>query len=222
MAKKNTIITGKEIICKKMAMRLPATIALIFISIFVLLVIALHFLRPDLDALSTPTSAYAVGQYGFLMTGAFLCMSIASWSLLIALLKGIARPAQSRVGLLFLGMWAAAVIVAMIFPIDVAGAPVTVSGRIHRTNGPIAFTSLTLATFLITLKLRYEHRQPSFYSEGRILSWLIVAMFVISIINIRLQTGFEGLCQRVFLALIATWFIVIATQLRKLNSFINA
>ena len=194
-------------------MRLAATVAFIFILLFAGLIIILHFLRPDLNPLSNPTSAYAVGKYGFFMSAAFLSMSIASWSLLVALRKGVAST--PIVGLFFLGVWAVAVLVAMLFPIDAEGAAKTTSGKIHLINGPIGFISLTFAIFLITRKLRYDDKWKSYYPQARFLSWLIVAMFVISIINIGLQTGFAGLCQRITLALIVAWYVLTSLQLRK-------
>jgi hypothetical protein len=49
----------------------------------------LHFLRPDLNPISTPTSEYAVGPYGFLMTSAFFGMSLGSFALVIGLYRGV-------------------------------------------------------------------------------------------------------------------------------------
>ena len=62
-----------------------AMVALVGIAYFALIIVALHFLRPDLNPLSTPTSEYAVGPYGFLMTSAFFSMSLASFALVIGL-----------------------------------------------------------------------------------------------------------------------------------------
>src|SRR5262245_43338420 len=98
--------------------KLLTTLALTGIVYFVIVIVTLHFLRPDLNPVSRPTSEYAVGRYGFLMATAFFSMSIVSFSLLIGLYKGLDRPAQSRVGLLLLGIWGAGVLVAMSFPIN--------------------------------------------------------------------------------------------------------
>ena len=48
-----------------------ATIALVGVAYFAVIIVVLHFLRPDLNPISSPTSEYAVGPYGFLMTSAF-------------------------------------------------------------------------------------------------------------------------------------------------------
>src|SRR6266498_3637892 len=117
-------------------MKLVTTIALIAISYFVVVIIALHFLRDDLNPVSNPTSQYAVGRYGFLMTTAFISMSVASFSLLIGLYKEISKPAQSPISLILLGIWAAGVLVAMLFPINPEGTDATTTNIIHRINGP--------------------------------------------------------------------------------------
>ena len=72
-----------------------ATVALVGIAYFTLIIVVLHLLRPDLNPLSTPTSEYAVGPYGFLMTSAFFSMSLGSFALVIGLYQGISQQARS-------------------------------------------------------------------------------------------------------------------------------
>src|SRR5262245_36864753 len=101
-------------------------VAFVGISYFVVIIIALHFLRPDLNPIQRPTSEYAVGPYGWLMTSAFLSMSVASWALVIGLAHRLSQAAQSRIGLGLLGVWAVGVLIAMLFPIDPDGASPTI------------------------------------------------------------------------------------------------
>ncbi len=49
-------------------MKQLTALALMGIAYFVIVIVSLHFLRPDLNPISHPTSEYAVGPYGFLMT----------------------------------------------------------------------------------------------------------------------------------------------------------
>jgi hypothetical protein len=81
-----------------------ATVAIVGIAYFTLFIVALHFLRPDLNPLSRPTSEYAVGPYGFLMNSAFFSMSLATFALVIGLYQGVSQPARSRIGLALLGV----------------------------------------------------------------------------------------------------------------------
>jgi len=48
------------------------TVAFVGITYFVVVIIALHFLRPDLNPIQRPTSEYAVRPYDWLTSSAFL------------------------------------------------------------------------------------------------------------------------------------------------------
>jgi hypothetical protein len=80
-------------------------VALVGIASFVVILVALHVLRPDHDPLRQTTSEYAVGPYGFLMTTAFFSMSVSALALVVGLAQGVSQSARSRVGLGLLGLW---------------------------------------------------------------------------------------------------------------------
>lgn len=196
-------------------MKQLATLALMCIAYFVLAIIALHFLRPDVNPIRRPTSEYAVGEYGFLMTTAFFSMSVASFTLLLGLYKGVRRPAQSRIGLVLLGIWGVGVLVAMTFPINPEGTQLTTISTIHRINGPLIFLCLTLGTNLISRRLRRDENWQSFYHTALTLSLIMLVMFIITVVNVAAKTGFEGLCQRAFLVTFITWFILTTLHLHS-------
>ena len=196
-------------------MKQTSTIALICIAYFAFAIVALHFLRPDLNPLSRPTSEYAVGEYGFLMSTAFFSMSVASFSLLIGLYKGISKPAQSRIGLILLGIWGTGVLVAMMFPINREGTDLTTVNIIHRTNGPLIFLCLSVGAVLISRRVRLDDKWQSFYRTALTLSLIMLALFFITGANIATKSGFEGLCQRTFLLVFVTWFISMNLHLRS-------
>jgi hypothetical protein len=195
-------------------MKTLTTLALIGIAYFVAVIVILHFLRPDLNPISRPTSEYAVGQYGFLMTTAFLGMSMASLSLVTALYKGMPHSARSRIGLMLLGVWAVGVLVAMSFPINPEGTTQTATG-IHRINGPLTFLSLTMGTILVSKSFSRDKNWQPIYRSALSLSVVMLVMFIITGVNIAIASGFEGLCQRVFLIMFATWFILTTLHLRS-------
>src|SRR5215213_6767832 len=88
-----------------------ATIALVGVAYFAVIIVVLHFLRPDLNLIRRPTSEYAVGRYGFLMTSAFFSMSLGSFALVIGLYRGVSQRARSGIGLGLLGIWAVGVLI---------------------------------------------------------------------------------------------------------------
>jgi bacteriorhodopsin len=193
-----------------------ATIALVGVVYFVVIIVVLHLLRPDLSPISQPTSEYAVGQYGFLMSSAFFSMSLASFALVVGLYQGVSPRARSSIGLGLLGLWGVGILIAMSFPIDPEGAPQTVSGTIHRINGPLAFLSLTAGTILVSRRFKHDQQWRPFHRTALILSLLMVAAFVATFLNIATGSGFAGLCQRIFLAVFVTWFVLTAARLRSL------
>ena len=193
-----------------------ATIALLGVAYFAVIIVVLHFLRPDLNPISSPTSEYAVGRYGFLMTSAFFSMSLGSFALVIGLYRGVSQRARSGIGLL--GIWAVGVLIAMSFPIDPEGAPQTISGTIHRINGPLAFLSLTAGTILVSRRFKQDGLWRPIHRTAVILSLVMLAAFIATFLNIATASGFAGLCQRIFLVAFVTWFLLTAARLRSISS----
>lgn len=192
-----------------------ATVSIAAVAYFAMIIVALHFLRPDLNPLSHPTSAYAVGPYGFLMTSAFFSMSMASLALVIGLYQGVPQLARSRIGLGLLGVWSVGVLIAMIFPIDLEGAPQTISGTIHQTSGPLTFLSLTAGMFLVSWRFKQDEKWRPFYRTALILSLVMLAAYIGTFLSFITGSGLLGLAQRIALATAVTWMILTAARLRS-------
>lgn len=193
-----------------------ATVVLLASTYFGIIIIALHFLRPDYNPISEPTSRYAVGPYGFLMTSAFLSMSLATWALVIGLYRGLSKPARSRIGLGLLGIWGIGLLIAMMFPIDLEGAPQTTSGTIHRINGPLVFLSLTAGTILVSRPFKQDARWRPFQRSALILSLIMLTATIATLLNVVTGLGFAGLCQRIVLAVFVAWLLLTAARLRSI------
>lgn len=196
---------------------LLSSIALAGICLFIILVLVLHFLPTGYDPVSRPTSEYAVGSYGFLMTAAFLCMSIACFALLAGLYNGMAK--LPKVGLVLFGIWAVGVLIAMIFPISPEGMPATTSGKIHQTNGPIVFLSLTIGVILISANFRRNENWRSIYRPALAMSIIMLLIFISIPINFAMDLNIAGLLQRFFLIVFSTWFIMVVLNLRKIKFY---
>jgi hypothetical protein len=182
---------------------------------FAVSVLALHFLRADLNPITQPTSAYAVGSFGWLMTTAFAGMSLGSWALILALTKGVPPAARSRMGLVLLGLWALGVLIAMTFPMDAEGAPPTLAGAIHQTNGFIVFLCLTLGVFLVSRRLTAAAGWRSVGRTMAALSVLLLLEYAAMAVGFATDSTLVGLGQRIYLATFITWFVLTAAQLRS-------
>ncbi len=193
-----------------------AMIAIASIVYFVVVIFALHFLRPDLDPIRQPTSQYAVGPYGFLMTSAFFSMSIASFTLVLGFYQGIMQTARSQMGLVLLGLWGVGVIIAMLFPIDPEGSPQTMTGMIHLIDGPLAFLCVTASTISLSRRFNQDENWRLLYKPALLLSLVLLTAFILTFISFATQLGFTGLMQRIHLATLVTWMVLTAVRLRAL------
>jgi hypothetical protein len=208
------LATTRTLSAKARTVTRSANLAMIGVTYFALVIIALHFLRPDYNPIAQPTSDYAVGPYAFLMTTAFFSMSVACWALLIALGQGLPPVARSRAGLILLSVWAVGVVIAMTFPTDLDGAPPTLAGRIHQTNGPLIFFSLAVGAVLISRRFKHAEQWRSIYRLALSLSLLMLAGFVVTGAAIGSGAGFGGLAQRTLLVTFLAWFYLTAARLR--------
>jgi hypothetical protein len=143
-------------------------------------------------------------------------MSVASWALVIGLYQGVSQPARSRIGLGLLGLWAVGVLIAMLFPIDLEGAPQTISGTVHRMNGPLTFLSLTAGVILVSRRFKHDETWRPFHRTALILSLVMLAAFIGTFLSIATESGFAGLTQRIYLATFVTWFLLTAARLRSM------
>ena len=152
--------------------------------------------------------------FGYLMTSAFVSLSIATWALMAGLHRDLPIAGVHRAGLWFLAIWCVGLFVAATFPIDLDDAPQTLAGRIHATNGPIIFLSLTTATNLVSRGFRKDLRWHPIHRFTSVLALLMIPEFVAGGLARASGTG-AGIAQRVFIVTFATWFLVVATQLRS-------
>ena len=190
-----------------------ATVSIVGTVCFVALIVALHVLSPDFNPIERPTSEYAKGPFGYLMTLAFVSLSLSTWALVIGLRRDLSGPAQSRLGLGFLGVFGIGVLVAATFPIDVEGAPQTLAGIIHAINGPLTFLSLVVGTNLVSRGFKRDVRWRPIYRFASVLALIMIVEFVAGGLAAAMETG-AGIAQRVLVATFATWFLLTALRLR--------
>jgi hypothetical protein len=190
-----------------------ATISIIGTAIFVALIAALHFVS-DIDPIQRPTSEYAVGPAGYLMTLAFVALSVSTWALVMGLGRDLSEPARSRLGLGLLGVFGIGVLVAAIFPIDPEGAPQTLHGTIHSINGPLTFLSLVVGTNQVSRKLKHDERWQPIHRFASVLALIMIPEFIAGGMAAARETG-AGIAQRLLVVTFAVWFLLMAMRLRS-------
>jgi hypothetical protein len=100
------------------------------------------------------------------------------------------------------------VLIAMDFPIDLEGTPQTLSGTIHRIDGPLAFLSLTAGVILVSRRFKQDEKWRPFHRLALILALVMLAAFIGMFLSIYIGAGFAGLCQRIGLAAWVTWVLL--------------
>ena len=191
-----------------------ALLTIVGVAVYLVNYTALHFLRPDVNAVLEPLSNYAVGPYGFLGVAANIGTGLAALALTLGLYWGIAPRGRSYVGLFLLGIYGVSELMAAIFAIDV-GAEATMAGTIHNIVGNIAFFAFPIGVILLSLGMGKDERWRSFRRTALAVSVLVVLTVILTMVGSQLGIGF-GLTQRLANVTALAWMLLVALHLRSL------
>ena len=145
---KSNVVTGRLTAASSALAATSAATA----GAFVVILIALHAIEPEFDPSWRFISEYQLGEWGWLMSLAFVCLSASAGTLLLAVRTQV-RTVGGRIGLGLLALTAVAFIIAGVFRTDssVADAPST-TGMIHNTAAAVG-GFVPLAAYLIAWSL---------------------------------------------------------------------
>ena len=196
------------------ALRVLAFLAIIGVAEYLLIVVALHFLRPDVNPVTEAISNYGVGSYSSLLTAAVLGSAVAALALTFGLYLGMVPPARSYVGLFFLGLYGVSKLLQVLFPIDV-GAEATLSGTIHSILGNLAFFGFPIAVILLSLSMGKDERWRSFRRPALVVSFAVVLTEVLTIVGSNI--GLLGVTQRLATVTAMLWMLLVGLRLRSMT-----
>jgi Protein of unknown function (DUF998) len=208
--------------------RTAACLSIAGAATFVVLLAALHFIKPELDPSWHFISEYAIGDYGWIMVVAFLSLAL-SYVSLFAAIRSQLRTIVGRIGLALLLVSALGLIIAAIFttdPITVSEDAVTTEGTLHNLGGALGI-AMPFAAALIGWKLV---RNPAWSSAKRPLLWatgLALLAFVVSFFSLGVmlsQSGGKfgpevlvGWANRFEILSYSVWLMTVAWQTTKLR-----
>jgi hypothetical protein len=138
---------------------LLAKVAMTAIIAYQLLLIALIFLRPDLDPTWHSISEWAIGKYGWLMTTAFLISGISYACMFFALRKEVSGK-MGKTGIILFLICVIGTVGVGIFtadPIQMIGHPTT-RGLLHIILGSAALIIFPFASLIITLNIANKNK----------------------------------------------------------------
>ncbi|GCE28568.1 hypothetical protein KDA_40520 [Dictyobacter alpinus] len=150
--------------------RLIARLSFAAASVSLVLLAALHLLKPEFDPSWRMVSEYSIGNYGWVMQLVFLTMALSCVTCFIAI-RSYIRTLGGYIGLAILLVTAAALAAAAIFTIDPITASkdsLTTHGNLHALASIIGVPGLPLAALLVSRSLA---RHPAWSSARRVLFW---------------------------------------------------
>ena len=190
-----------------------ALLAIVGMAYYLLSVVAVHLLRPDIDPVSEPVSYYAVGPYGFFVGIAIFALGVGSLALTLGLRLGIAPPGRSRVGLLLLALYGVGQLGVALFSIDAESAQTT-TGLVHNIAGNISFFCFPPAVILLSLDMGKDERWRSLKRPALALSLVVLVGAIMVLVSANVVGGF-GIAQRLFLLATVLWMLLAAIRLRS-------
>jgi hypothetical protein len=216
---------------------LAATIALIGFAYFVIAVVALYFLNPAYDLISSFEGNYDLASYEFLIASTFFGLGLGSLALMIGLYQTTSRSAGSWISLLLFGIWSVGILIAGIFPANEGGStvthmttafiagifPVAVEAHPETTFSFIhifailgAFFSLSLAAILLSWRFTHEAKWRSIRHFSSILALAMIAasIFIGQAMFLFIHTELVGLSLRLLTFSSLLWLVLTVTHLR--------
>jgi len=160
---------------------------------FVVLLAALHFVKPELDPSWHFISEYAIGRHGWMMVLAFLSLAVSYVSLFVAIRSQLQTTA-GRIGLALLLVSALGLTIAAVFvtdPITVSKDAVTTEGRIHGLGGTLGI-AMPFAAALVGWNLA---RNPAWSLAKVPLLWatgLALVAFLVSFVSLGVMVSQSG------------------------------
>jgi hypothetical protein len=194
-----------------------ALVAIGGILYFVVAVVVLHVLRPELNPVSHAVSNYAIGSSGFLMISAFFTLALSEFALAQGLARSLTGSRSTFISLLLLSLAGAGLVVTGIFPGDVKSLhpPGTAIAVIHWAGASTSFLSLMIATFLLLNCYKTDAHWQSFHRPACALAVTIV--LALAMFGLLATIGWVGIGERIYIAASVLWLLVTSVQLIATN-----
>lgn len=122
---------------------------------------------------------------------------------------------RPRVGTVLLGIFGVGVVLAGVFPQDLA-APDSTTNRLHDVTSTIAFVTGIGGISLLTRRIRADDRWPSYRYELGVTVVVVLVTFVVFMAGVAGDSTYVGLTQRLFVGAMTVWIVVQAYRLYRL------
>ncbi len=183
---------------------------------FIMAVVILHPLRPDLNPVTHAVSNYAVGPFGLLMTSAFFMLALSEFALAQGLVRGLARSRRAIVSVVLLNLAAVGLVVTGLFhsDVNVPRPPASASALVHWTGAGISFLSLMISIFLLSGCFKDDARWQSIYRLSYV--WGAGIVLALAAYGALAIIDWTGIGKRIYIATSILWLLFASLKLRTI------
>ncbi len=180
------------------------------IAWFVVAAVALHLLRPDLDAIDSQMSLYLIGAWGALLQSAYAALGAGMVGLAVGLYRAMPVSARSVAPMLLFVLAALSLTTTAYAWMDLPARDRTLEGLVHGVSAQGAFLFAASGVVVQALRFRLE---PGWRMSPRwVLPWA-VACFVAVWVLALWHDAPRGLAQKVVIGLIVGWLAAVTALL---------
>jgi hypothetical protein len=178
-------------------------------TLFLVIILALLFLAPEVDPLRYGISFYALTDFSAVIGVAIALVGLSAICLGIGLWPNL-RSVAGRIGAALLIGWGMLSIPASVFPLDPPGAVPTLSGTIHNMAG-LSFLLAIPAVLLVEFAGAATRARRATYWLAYLVPLSAILLFTFS--GPFSSLGIGGLIQRIYWLVFAAWLVFKAEQL---------
>jgi hypothetical membrane protein len=191
------------------------------IVLYVVLDAVAQLLPPHYSPITQAESDLAVGPYGYLMTINFVNRGLFSLLFLCALVRTVRREGHGwkpfRSGTVFFAIWGVGALILAAFPTDVPNLPLSAHGAVHFVVALLAFFGGAVGVFALADHFGESETLRPLKSSALALAIVVVALFVVELgagfVIPRLAARVGGLTERLFLASVLSWTLLVSVYL---------
>ncbi len=207
--------------------RNAASISLILVIVFFVLLSLLHILEPEYNTSGQLISLYELGKFGMLMRLAFFCIGGSAFFLALALWNDL-QNRRGHVGGVWLAIIGIAFIGAGIYVSDkgvglASSVPLSLSGTLHTIFGLFVIFTAPIAFTIVGSSLGRNHKWAAMANRlwwlGA-LTWIGLALFFGSLViygasQQSVTATIVSITNRFLVLMYCLWILFIGWQKRK-------
>ena len=181
---------------------------------FIVVLVLLHGLRPDYTPVDHMISDYAVGRLGWVMTTAFVALAVGCLTLGIGMAMAGPRSLPGRAAVLLLWVATVGLLTTATFPTDLETAATTITDNIHTASFLVNVVSVILCSLLFAVSFHQSEEWRGYRWIGLALAIALLTAFIAQFLTLHRGAPY-GLTNRLFVAVLMTWFVATAIRLRR-------